>query len=593
MVQERESFVKLHEAPFGRAGSYWAFFMGDVAEQSFGLGELYLGTSRGTASTMERNKLMRINPLWKGIEIPYAVTTTPYELIIDTDHGTARICIAEPGLIRIHTDGEISLQFYSDMFHCGDLHENTRDMYDGTWTVFYAAISNWLLVPVKGTLTMDAPWDWKMTMSKYVRAVFSPEGSDGMEIAIEEQVDYEDFRRPEYPSYEESVQMVKDDFDSFCAKIPEFKNPLYESVRAKAAWIVWSHIVNPSRIVKSRMIMMMHIYMAHCSGWQQATHAACLSDNMELSRELIKNMYYHQGEDGQLADVVLDSWAHMKAGKPPFQGFALLWLMEHRDFRATFTDADIEFLYEHISKQIAWIRAHRVMPGHILPFFGNPDESGWDDATVYLENCQMITPDIVTYFILLLEAESRLAGLLGRADDEKYWKNSADEVLHEMITKMWNGKQFNALVPNTEEVFETESLCCYQPILLGKRLPQDIIDKMAEDLSVEGDFLTPYGVASEKLSSPYVNVYTGWVAGPVIAPMQLQIAVGLAEAGKTELSKTVANRYCTTLAKGGFYHINNPFTGHGMDKGRDGVLHQHQTSWSATIFLMLAGHYCD
>jgi len=591
MVPEKESFVKLHEAPFARRGSYFVFYSGDVGEQSFGLGELWLGTQRGVASTMERNHLMRVNPVWKGEEIPYSITTTPYELILDTDHGTIRICIPETGLIRIRGEGEVGLQFYSDMFRCGDLHENARDMYDGSWTVFYAMISNWLLVPVQGRMDMECPWDWRLTMSKYVKATFLPDENKVMEIAIEEFVDYESFRRPSYPGYEESVAMVKADFDAFCDKIPAFKDPLYESVRKKAAWTTWSHIISPSRVVKSQMIMMMHIYMAHCSGWQQATHAACLSDDMELSWELIRNMYNHQGEDGQLADVVSDFWAQMKAGKPPFQGFALLWLMNHRDFDKTFTPDRLADLYEHVCRQVDWFMKHRVMPGRVLPFYGNPDEAGWDDATVYRESCQMITPDIVTYMILLTEALSRMAGKLGRKDEEEKWMAHSTRILNEMLEKMWINGKFEALFPDTEKPFPSESLCCYQPILLGKRLPQEIIDKMAADLAVEGDYLTPYGMATEKLSSPYVNVYTGWVAGPIIAPMMLQIVVGLAEAGKTELSKEIANRYCTTIAKGGFYHINNPYNGRGADKGRDGVLHQHWTSWSSSVFLMLAGHY--
>ena len=593
MVQEKESFVKLHEAPFGRRGSYFAFYSGDVAEQSFGLGEIWLGTSRGIASTLDRNHLLKVSPVWKGLPIPFTTYTTPYELTMETDHGTIRFCIAEPGLIRIHSEGEVGLNFHGDMYHCGDLHENARDMYDGTWCIFYAMISNWLLVPMQGKMEMDAPWDFMMTMCKYVSPTFTPDENGIMEIAIEEQVDYEDFKRPSYPTYEESVAMVKEDFDSFYNKIPAFKNPLYESVRKKAAWMTWSHIVAPSRVLKREMIMMMHIYMAHCSGWQQATHAACLSDDMELSWNLMRAMYDYQGADGQIADVVSDFWAQMKAGKPPYQGVCLNWIMNHRDFEAHVSKEQVADLYEHMCKHVEWFEKHRVMPGAVLPFFGNPDEAGWDDATCYLESCQMITPDIVTYMIFQTEILGRMAGMIGRDDEKEVWMAKSKAMLDEMIAKMWNGEKFVALVPNTEEPYPTDTLVSYQPVLLGKRLPQHIIDKMAADLAVEGDYLTPYGVASERLDSPYVNVLTGWVTGPIIAPMQFQMVIGLADCGKTELSKEIANRYCKTIAEGGFYHINNPFNGHGADKGRDGVLHQHWSSWSSSIFLMLAGHYCD
>ncbi len=591
MVQERESFVKLHEAPFARRGSYFVFFSGDLAEQTFGMGELWLGTQRGVASTMERNKLMKVSPVWHGEKIPYAITTTPYELIIDTDHGTIRACIAENGLIRFHGEGEVGLELYSDMFRTGDLHENARDMYDGSWMVFYAMISNWLLVPVQGTMQMDAPWDWRLTMSKYVCATFSPDENNILEVAVEEMVDREGFRRAEYPAYEDCVKAVQEDFDGFVNKIPEFKNPTYEAWRKKAAWTSWSHLLSPSRVIKRPMMMMMHIYMAHCSGWQQATHAACLSDDMDLSYQLLRCMYDYQAEDGQLADVVSEFWAQMKAGKPPYQGFAILWLMKHRDFEGAFGKERIEELYGLICEQVRWWFEHRVMPGKVLPFYGNPDESGWDDATVYMKSCQMITPDIVTYLILLTEALSEMAKIIGNEEGQKKWAAKSQQMLDEMLEKMWDGERFNPLFPDTEEPFKNLSACSYQPLLLGKRLPQEVIDKMAADLSVEGQYLTPYGVASERLDSPYVEVLTGWVTGPIIAPLQLQLIVGLDECGKKELSQLIARRYCDALAKTGMYHICNPFNGEGASKGRDGVLHQHWTSWCSSIFLMLAEHY--
>ena len=59
-----------------------------------------------------------------------------------------------------------------------------------------------------------------------------------------------------------------------------------------------------------------------------------------------------------------------------------------------------------------------------------------------------------------------------------------------------------------------------------------------------------------------------------------------------QTAKEIANRYCTALAKHGFFHIYNPYTGLGMNKGRDGVLHQHWSSWCSSIFLLLADRYC-
>lgn len=591
-MKERENFVSLHHAPFSRRGSYFTFFLGDLAEESFGMAELWLGSERGAATIMGRNRLIKLTPIWKGEVIPYALSCTPYELILDTDHGTIRICIAETGLIRVSGNGEVGLEVYSDMMRISDLHENTRDMYDGTWMIFYAMICNLMLVPITGSLEMDAPWDWRLTCSKYVRAHFLPDEAGKMEFALEEFLDYEGKKRAAYPTIEECVAMVQKDFDAFCEKSPVMKNPLFESMRKRAAWTTWTHIVSPARCIEREMVMMMHVYMAHCSGWQQATHAVALSDDMDLAYEMLASMYDFQAEDGMIADVVSDLWAQMKAGKPPFQGFALLWLIEKRDCFGVWPKVKIDYLYGAISRQTEWWLNHRVMPGRVLPFYGNPDESGWDDSTVYMESCQMITPDIVTYMILMGDALAKMADFLGRPEEVKKWQALSQKMMDEMLAKMWNGDRFVSLFPDSEKPFSTDNLCAYQPLLLGKRLPQEIIDKMAADLTKENDLLTPYGVASERLGSPYVDILTGWSDGPIIAPMQLQVVIGLLASGKEELSKEIANRYCTALAKGGLFHIYNPFTGRGMDKGRDGVLHQHWTSWCSSIYLIIAGHYC-
>lgn len=590
-MKEQETFVSLHQAPFSRRGSYFAFFLDDLAEESFGMASLWLGSERGAATVQGRNRLIKVSPIWHNEHIPYSVCCSPYELVLNTDHGVIRICIAESGLIRVSGTGEVGLELYSDMIRINDIHENIRDMYDGSWQIFYCMICNLLLAPIQGKLEVDAPWNWRLTYSEYIRAVFLPDESGRMEFAVEEFLDREGKKRETYPAFDECLATVRDDFQSFINSIPPYKNPLFESVREKAAWTTWSHIVSPSRRIKREMIMMMHVYMAHCSGWQQSTQAVALSDDMELAYELLLSMYDFQGDDGQIADVVSDFWGQMKAGKPPYQGFALLWLMKNRDF-SVYTNEQIERLYHPICRQMQWWLEHRVMPGGVLPFYGNPDESGWDDATVYRESCQMITPDVVTYLILQTEALAKMAELLGLKGEAAKWQAQSTRFLQEMIKKMWDGKRFVSLFPDTEKPFVTDSLCSYQPILLGKRLPAHVIDKMAADLSIENDLLTPYGVASERLSSPYVDVLTGWTDGPIIAPMQLQMVVGLHEAGKEELSREIANRYCTTLAKTGFFHIHNPYNGRGMDKGRDGVLHQHWTSWSSSVFLLLAGHYC-
>jgi len=96
---------------------------------------------------------------------------------------------------------------------------------------------------------------------------------------------------------------------------------------------------------------------------------------------------------------------------------------------------------------------------------------------------------------------------------------------------------------------------------------------------VEGDFLTPYGIASEKLSSDDFALGGHLSQGYVLPSTNMLICTGLFDAGKTELAKMIARRYCRTIKDGGFIMCINPFKG---IAGRPGG------SWAACAYLLLA-----
>ena len=153
-----------------------------------------------------------------------------------------------------------------------------------------------------------------------------------------------------------------------------------------------------------------------------------------------------------------------------------------------------------------------------------------------------------------------------------------------MIKNFWNGERFIALVNKTHEVVATDSILYYMPLVLGHRLPQEIIDKMADDLSREGEFLTNYGLASERLSSENFRL-GGSCCGGIWAPVNLMILYGLYDAGKEQLAKKIALRYCTAIKDGGFAMVMDPFAG-ARGAGFSG-------SWPATAYIALADLCCN
>jgi hypothetical protein len=86
----------------------------------------------------------------------------------------------------------------------------------------------------------------------------------------------------------------------------------------------------------------------------------------------------------------------------------------------------------------------------------------------------------------------------------------------------------------------------FQPIILGKRLPQGIIDKIALDLSNPNTFFTSRGFVSESLESEFYDVNGPFMLGMILAPVQLMIILGLYNAGKTEFAQEAIRRWCDT-----------------------------------------------
>jgi len=102
---------------------------------------------------------------------------------------------------------------------------------------------------------------------------------------------------------------------------------------------------------------------------------------------------------------------------------------------------------------------------------------------------------------------------------------------------------------------------------------------MAADLAEEGELLTEYGLASEKLSSD--NFRTVEMAkGFILPPTQLHIVTGLYDAGYEELAKKIASRYCKAIYDFGFCMLINPLTGN-FGGGFGG-------SWPACAYIVLA-----
>jgi hypothetical protein len=539
---------------------------------SYGSAQLYFGSRRGLAP--DDGRLIDFDATFNGKKVPYAVQAKATELTIRTRHGNLYICFGKPNLLLIKGDKGMGIR----VRRFPEIHRIVKKRGENAWESMHGNNSSLIFMLLKGKAEVNAPWSWEDGNTPRVEMMLNS-GGDGTFLLAVEEFSGAGYVRDSYPGYEESLENANTEWKSFLETIPHFPSP-FEEEREKAAYAIWSHLVGPSGFIKRTFIYMFPNIAA--SSWQQAYNAVGLGlKNLKISTELLLNPIDQQNEVGHYPDIYGESVINSLQGKPPIEGWALKILMKKHDLAKEIPRDKLETLYKGITKWGLWFYKCRDDDHDGIPQYDSGDESGTDDDSTFRVSNQMDTPDLQAFLALLFEAAGDLAKILGKSQTEvdELYRRSKDAI-DKLIKNFWNGERFVAMVPGTFEKVLSNSCLNYIPIVLGKRLPQEIIDKMAADLAVEGEFLTPYGIASEKLTSDELSFGAGRMArGYILPSTNMLICTGLYDAGKVDLAKKIATRYCRTLKDGGFIFVMNPFRGM---MGRPGG------SWSACAYVLLA-----
>ena len=565
---------------FTRRGAYFGI-SSDVFTRYTGLSyqtaRLYIGSRRGTSNgSMELKKdMIYLTPMYRGQEIGCAVRATPTELILTTAYGEIRACMADDHLLLLRGENGLSLLLHNRMRP----REVMKPRGGRAWEGVFRWRCSLVLNPLNGTLAMEAPWDGGTQTTPWFRGVVEPDADGRFLLAVDESV-YAGRLRPAYPTYEEALADVTADWESFLSRIPPVDPPL-ENARLEAAWNLWAFLLNPSGYVKRPHIMMAASSIA--SSWQMSHNAAALRCDLPLAMDLLSNMFDWISPVGQLPDMVDDGQCTAQAIHPPTQGWSLLWIAQKHDLGKEVPRETLEFLYDGFSRWADWFLFARDDDRDGLPQYDDGDEIGFDDCSPFEFHTTLETPDLAAYLVLIYDALSLLAEALGKPEARDDWTRRADALTKRLIDAFWNGERFVALTNGTHEPVATDSVVFYLPFVLGKRLPQEIIDKMTADLLKEGDYLTPFGLCVEKLNSDYFRL-SGMSRGWVLPPSNLLILTGMYNAGKTEEAKLIARRYCDACAKWGLSMLLDPVRG---------TPNGFACSWSANTFLVLADIACN
>ncbi len=576
-------FIDPLSTPLGRRSSYLCFANANKGEQMLGKSTLYLSTCRGGGSGMsnlDAPNNCRVIPLElikDGVVLPSVISSTASEVVLESQWGSARFCIAEKHLALCKSTDGLSLSFkLPASFMSAPFRLN-----DNSWR-FPFGEGTGLIFALKGKLLATGP-----------NLVAIPDEEGELLVGIEE-YDVDPGTRPmdSYPDYDEAVKAFETEFDAFCESLYPSLPEEFEPMRRQALYTTWSLTVDPDEgvLYPRTMVKMMRFIFESAFGWQQAMQAICLSKKPELAWDILMSCFELQDKNGRIADAVSHRGSLSASMKPPFQGVALKWLLENADL-STIPLSEKRRLFERMGKWTDFLFNFRDLDGDGVWENFSPIETGWEDASYFFAGFPLAAPDANAYTVIMMDALAALGRSIG--EDEvvcAQWEKRADELTQKIIDKFWTGERWVAVNTRTGAKGDSPSIPLFATLILGKRLPDDIITKTIDFIFGENGFATPYGFSSENVNSP--RFHHGFTAGSVIIPAQLILCLALEACGRDDLAGEMGLRYARTLRDNGMFHIHNALTGE-AERGlvAFGEKQLFWSAWASSAYLFLSERY--
>jgi len=574
-VDESGGFISLADCPFGRRGSYLTVYLNKGASVHFGRSYVYIGTCRGAALAMKKTRLFNLHPLYQGERVPFATIMKPAELILRTLYGDIRICIAENQLMLFKAENGLGLRFTTTE----ELDRITKPRGKTAWETVFQASFDTVIHSITGKIDAYAPWEWDRLRCGRCKIDLLPD-ENGVMVGSLEEFKLSGYVRESYPTYEDGLTATNKDWETFLNNIPKLQEK-YEPLRAPAAWNLWSFLVSPSGNIKHNLL-----YMHRCgpaSQWQHTYQAVAFANNVEYGWEQMLVSFDQQSATGQLPDFYDDNRGNYSTIRPPIQGWALK-LMKRLGYYDKLSKEKLCEFYPKLAAWANWFDKYRIEDGvDGLPHYEHSDESGMEDGSTFRENCMMVTPDLPAYLVLLYEELGEMSQDIGMDPSvKKEWYDRSTAIQQRLIDKLWNGERFVSHKMDGTEIEKDYGILGYLPVILGKRLPENILEKLIADLKIEGYVLTDYGFDKEKVCArDLCDVACSDVRGYIYQPFNLILISSLYDCGEKEFASEVARRFCDTMVDNlGLSGTLNTFTG---------AVPGEWLSWNAGAYLLIAG----
>lgn len=523
--------------------------------------------------------IFQLVPLGKeNEELEYDVEMRPHELILSTCEGEIRFCIAEKNVLLITGTG-VSLGLRRKSSRYDAVFPMSSKIYRVNCS---GPDLRYIVSCLQGEISHHAPWEGDR--SPYIELCLSP-GSDGTFYVMLEE--FTGASRPiqeqrqvcaAWADYETHCEAVREEYERWqSAVLPaseEFKRGW-----ELASYITWSCVVPQGGTLTRPSMYMSKNWMTNIWSWDNCFNALALArHNPELAWDQFMIFFDLQDASGMLPDFANDKYAYYGFTKPPVHGWTLsLLLKENPEFFES-------RLGEVFTRLEAWTNYWFDFTDYReedLPSYSHGNDAGWDNSTIFAGGVPVTSPDLLSFLIVQMDVLADCAEKLGFADKAKDWKNRADECFQILMERFWNGEAFT-LGPDAE--VQGDSLILFMPLILGSRLPDEVIQTLLTGLTQENRFLTKHGLATESVSSEFYRD-DGYWRGPIWAPATMLLVDAVERCGASGLARDIALRYVRMANDAGMYENYDAQSGRGL---RDSAF-----TWTSSVFLYLANKYGD
>lgn len=592
MFGTNEKF-NLQRPPYGREGSGFYLY------EDF-YNHLLRLTCYKSGEMISRSSFQFDLRLFKdGKEQEYTYFADEGSIRLNCNAGYAEIALTAEDHLRVR--GTVNLHLCLRPAILEDKTSACRGIYqlkNGDWEGLFGRFGVLRFKSLAGSMKVIAPWNSEISMYDEVTVIF--EGNGGVyEAAIFEDMTELAGLPEEFKPFD---KVVRDNRESF-AEFKKNYGPVpdeYKEIANYAMWLLWTHKCKKTGGFKEPMILMHLQWMICAVSWQQTYNAMATLNNPKEAWRLFCTMFEHQDPENGALSFCVDYFGGAKGGspQPPFQGLGFAFLYSQFG-DALLTYEECSRMYPKMERWVNfWFENRNAGRGDDVTAVLSSHESGWDDASIFNDGFPAANPDVMSFMILCMEALSKMGRRIHKYAASEKWKRRSEALLDILVNEFWDGEKFVTRV-NGKPV-ESMSVVCYEPIMLGKRLPQHIIDKVAEMLTDEKTFLSPIGLCGESMQSPLSGYGNRFILGRVVAPLNMILTLGLSMAGKKKEAAMIARRFCDHIAKEGVILGFAPFDYYPLTGEKVSDLNEFQnvpvpsdgwpwSSWSAcNVMIMLS-----